>query len=332
MRYFGSKSSTIKKVYQLVAKRMPSGSFCDPFGGIGIVGAFFKKKGYTIWCGDILTSAHYFQIARVERSRHPSFRKLRKAFNLVSSDDIIQHLNAEQGKFGWFVREYSDRRKFFTRPNALRINACRLRINKWWKDGLLSTSEYAVLLASLINSMDKVANTAGTYYAYLKKWYRKALLPFRFELIPPTSGSPECRSFLEEAKDLVSRSKFDVLYLDPPYNQRSYSRYYHLPETIARAEAPQVFGKAGIPSSDRPSSSFNKPMMAKRALEELLSNARFRLLVFHYSDDGLISSEDIRTMLNKYGQPNEYVLDSVGYTTKKTVRNIKHRLFVVRNG
>ncbi len=332
MRYFGSKSSTVERIYQLVAERIPSGLFCDPFGGIGIVGAFFKRKGYTIWCGDILTSAHYFQIARVERNRLPSFKRLREVLNFVSSDDIVQNLNSGQGRDGWLVQEYSEKRRFFTRPNALRINACRLRINRWWKEGLLSRSEYAVLLASLINSMDKVANTAGTYYAYLKKWYRKALLPFRFELLLPTSGSPECRSFLEQAKDLVGRSKFDILYLDPPYNQRSYSRYYHLPETIARAEAPRVYGKAGMPGSVRPSSAFNKPAMARQALEALLSNARFRLLVFHYSDDGLISREEILVLLSEYGKPNEYMLDSIGYTTKKIRRNIKHRLFVVRNG
>ena len=297
MRYFGSKSFTVKLVYDLVSARIPSGSFCDPFGGIGVVGAFFKKKGYTIWCGDILTSAHYFQIARVERNRLPSFRKLRRSLNLWSSDEVVQALNSGGKRNGWFVREYSEKRKFFTRSNALRINACRLQINRWCREGLLSRSENAVLLASLINSVDRVANTAGTYYAYLKEWYRKALRPFHFELLCPISGSSKCRSFLEEAKDLVRRSTFDVLYLDPPYNQRSYSRYYHLPETIARSEAPRLYGKAGMPRSVRPDSDFNKPAKAKQALKDLLSKARFRLLVFHYSDDGLISHGEIRALL-----------------------------------
>ncbi|MHC4496206.1 MAG: DNA adenine methylase, partial [Planctomycetota bacterium] len=243
MRWFGSKQSTVKQVFELVAERVGPGLFCDPFGGIGVVGAFFKKRGYTVWSGDILTSAHYFQVARIERNRLPSFRKLRRALRLSSPEEVVHMLNTGCGRDGWFVREYAEKRRFFTRANALRINACRLQINRWRRQRLLTRSEHAVVMASLIQSMDKIANTAGTYYAYLKDWYRKALRPFRFELLRPVSGSPDCRSLLSRAEDLVNKAEFDILYLDPPYNQRSYSRYYHLPETLARAEAPRVYGK-----------------------------------------------------------------------------------------
>ena len=331
MRYFGSKASAVKYVYNLVSGIIPSGTFCDPFGGIGTVGAYFKRKGYSVWCGDKLTFAHYFQIARVERNRIPVFKQLRAEQNLNSSAEVIDLLNREPPKKDWFTKEYAQKRRFFTEHNAAHIEVCRSLIAEWAEKKWISKSEHAILLASLINSMDKVANTAGTYYAYLKTWYRKALHPFRFDLLPYTKGCPECHSSLCEAKDLVALRDFDILYLDPPYNERSYSAYYHLPETIALEEIPEIHGKSGMPDTVRHLSDFNKAGKARRALEEIMENSRFRLMVFHYSKNGLITPEEIRSILAQYGQLEESIVESKGYTTAKISRVIKHHLYLVYN-
>ena len=44
MRYFGSKVSSVEKIYQIISAIIPSGSLCDPFGGIGTVGSFLSLK------------------------------------------------------------------------------------------------------------------------------------------------------------------------------------------------------------------------------------------------------------------------------------------------
>ncbi len=177
--------------------------------------------------------------------------------------------------------------------------------------------------------MDKVANTAGTYYAYLKTWYRKARRPFRFELLSVAKGKTGCRSFLCEAKKLVSMRSYDILYLDPPYNERSYWGYYHLPETIASEGKPAIRGKSGIPLLGKLTSDFNKPHQARDAFMDLLKVARFKLLAFHYSDDGLITPKEIRKILAPYGKIERYVLKSRGYTTEKVTRAVDHRLYLV---
>jgi adenine-specific DNA-methyltransferase len=332
MRYFGSKVSTVADVYSLISQRVPSGTLCDPFGGIATVGSYFKARGYRVWTGDILTAAHYFQIARVELSRTPSFRKLREALNLKSRIDVIDLLNREKPKDGWFTREFSEKRLFFTRDNARRIDACRLRISQWSRFRLISRNEKAILLASLINSMDRVANTAGTYYAYLKSWHRKAMLPFRFELLPCTYGDPNCHCFLGEARDLVAQRAFDILYLDLPYNERCYTKYYHLPETLALEETPKANGMSGIPDNPRVISDFNKQDKAKTALEELLEKTTFQLLAFQYSDNGLIEPHQLRRVFREYGRIEEFVINSKGYTTATTSRTVEHRLYLVNHG
>ena len=332
MRYFGSKTSTIEILYNLISERFPKGSFCDPFGGIGTVASYFHSKGYMAWSGDILTFPYYFQIARMKIDLSMSFKKLIKELNLKNHYDIVKILNSIPSKNGWFTFEYSEKRNFFTKLNAQKIQACRLIIKKWTKSDLINNEEKALLLASLINSMDRVANTAGTYYAYLKNWHRKALNDFQFEFIKnigSNKGKGNC--FHEPASSLVKRNCFDVLYLDPPYNERSYAHYYHLPETIALQTTPKVHGKSGIPDKICTFSDYNKLNYASSALRELLYSANFKLLVFHYADNGIIPVQKVLDILSEFGQIDEYIIESKGYSTIKTYKKSQHHLYFIHN-
>ncbi len=331
MRYIGSKVSVIEDLYKLISGRVPKGFFCDPFGGVGTIGSYFKSKNFKVYSGDFLTFANFFQIARITQDGPPKFSVLCDAMKIKNHGEAINILNNLEGKDGWFTKNYAYKRKFFTLQNGKKIEACLQAIKIWRERRWLSYEENAILIASLINSMDKVANTAGTYYAYLKKWYRKATRPFNFKLIPYTPGNPYCRCFLCDAIDLVKRYKFDIIYLDPPYNERSYADYYHLPETVALSETPNVQGKSGIPHVKRTKSAFNRRDKALSALSNILNIARFRLLVFHYSDDGIIRPDELRNLFHEFGTVDEYLIDSVGYTNKSESRTIKHRLYLVES-
>src|SRR5260370_29961648 len=121
-------------VHRSIASRIRSGTFCDRFGEIGTVGSYFKARGYEVWSGDIVAFAHYFQVARVERNRAPSFRALRHALKLKSAVQVLERLNTVPPRKGWLTREFSEQRRFFTPENAARIDACRLQIVHWSKN------------------------------------------------------------------------------------------------------------------------------------------------------------------------------------------------------
>lgn len=332
LRYFGSKASSAHRILDIVRSEHPTGSLCDPFGGVGTVGSLFKRHGYAVTTGDQLLHAHYFQIARVQRDRTPSFRRLRRALGLRTASSVVEELNRKiSPASSWLVRRYAIERRFFTLHNARRIAGCHTTIHGWLRDGLLTHQERAVLLASLVNSMDRVANTAGTYYAYLKKWYRKSRRPFRFDLIRPTTGPSRCQSLLAEAQDVVSGRHFDVLYLDPPHNDRRYSGYYHLPETVCRGGCPAVHGLAGIPDTPGVRSDYNSRRRAGRALSSLLGVSTFRLLILHYSDDGLIPPAEVRRLLSGLGHLTECVVSAPGYTSTSRLRRVEQRLYCVRH-
>jgi adenine-specific DNA-methyltransferase len=111
MRYFGSKQSTADAVYRLVADRRPGRTFCDPFGGIGIVGATFKRGGYQVWSGDLLQFAHLFQVARIEMHRPPRFCKVRRHLNIMDDASIEAVVNSAPSGSGWLVSAYSGLRQ-----------------------------------------------------------------------------------------------------------------------------------------------------------------------------------------------------------------------------
>lgn len=137
--------------------------------------------------------------------------------------------------------------------------------------------------------------------------------------------------FLEDAQTLVQRNHFDILYLDPPYNDRSYAHYYHLPETIALEKTPRVTGMSGIPKYITATSDFNRPQKACNALRDLLKEASFQLLIYHYADNGIIPQHEIQSILSQYGKPEEVYITGKGYSTRKMAKQFEHHIYFVKN-
>jgi adenine-specific DNA-methyltransferase len=333
MRYIGSKSSTVEGIYEISSNFISDGTFCDPFGGTSTVGAYYKSKGFKVFTGDLLLFAHYFQVAKLTYDKLPEFNKLREKLHLGNSLEVMEYFNNMNFDYGgWFIESYAVHRKFFTISNARRIQTCWYKIIEFVKDELVTYHEKAFLLASLINSMDKVANTAGTYYAYLKEFNKKSSKDFKFEFILPVTGQFFGESFLSDANDLIKKQGYDVIYLDPPYNDRRYHSYYHLPETIANCLIPEISGKSGVTkSSPVIESNFYTSHSAVDALSNILDNANFKVLLFHYRDDGLITPQKIDLLFNRYKTLKKYEVESLGYTTSKQSRNSPTQLYTVYN-
>jgi adenine-specific DNA-methyltransferase len=180
--------------------------------------------------------------------------------------------------------------------------------------------------------MDKVANTAGTYYAYLKALDRKAKNQFCFQLLEPVKGKYGGRSYKMDAIDLLAKQKYDVIYLDPPYNERKYHLYYHLPETIASCSRPKISGRSGVSQKKVTiESNFYQNLTAVESLKKIIEKSKFKVLIFHYRDDGLISPKEIRTIFKEFKINKEANIFSLGYTTKSESRRSKNHIYILNN-
>ena len=159
---------------------------------------------------------------------------------------------------------------------------------------------YYFLLASLLESCDKVANTASVYGSFLKRLKTLArniltLKPVRYE---PSKGVHVVHKC--DANLLIKKIHGDILYLDPPYNQRHYGSNYHLLNTIALYDEFVPKGKTGLREYNR--SSYCKKSEVVHVFEELIKHAHFKHIFLSYNTEGLMSFKTGRNILKTYGK------------------------------
>lgn len=314
MNYIGSKFSLIDFLKESIAatlannaeqKRANEMVFADLFAGTGVVSGSFKALGYSIIANDI--QYYSYVICKHMIENNGNLKKQRCA-------DLIEELNEINGVEGFIYKNYSYggtegqpyRRLYFSDFNAKKCDAIRETLDKWLKSEYINDNEYYFLLGSLINSIDKYANTASVYGAYLKKIKKSAEKNMILSPLPFMAGKVQCLVFNEDTSKLIERIKGDILYLDPPYNERQYCSNYHMLETIARYDNPVIKGKTGLRDYKAQKSVFCIKNRVKQAFEELIQKAKFKYIFVSYNNEGLMSLEEIEKIMCKYGKYTTY--------------------------
>lgn len=122
----------------------------------------------------------------------------------------------------------------------------------------------------------------------------------------------------KDANTLISEIEGDILYLDPPYNSRQYVSNYHLLETISRYDSPEIKGVTGVRNYKEQKSAFCVKKEALKALEEIIEKANFENIVLSYSNEGLMTFDEIEKILKKYGMPKTYKRYDIPYRKYKS--------------
>jgi adenine-specific DNA-methyltransferase len=296
MNYIGSKyrlTDFIKhSVYSVVGHNLSDKVICDLFAGTGIVGRNFKTEVKQIISNDI--EYYSFVLNRNYIENHTPFEY----------QNLIDELNNLNGIRGFIFEEYSEKgkaqRQYFSENNGKKIDAVRQKIEKWQKEKYINENQYYFLLASLLESADKVANTASVYGAFLKKIKKTAqneiiINPAVFEISNRVN-----KVFNTDSNELIKYISGDILYLDPPYNARQYGANYHLLNTIAKYDYFTPKGKTGLRTYEK--SSFCSKNSVEKSFEELIKNAQFKYIFLSYNNEGLMSCDKIKSILSKYGK------------------------------
>ncbi len=183
-----------------------------------------------------------------------------------------------------------------------------MQIEEWKKNGLLTENEYYYLLASLLEAADKVANTASVYEAFLKNIKHSAQKDLKIEPIEIVTN-PNNKKYqvtMKDANELIKEITGDILYLDPPYNARKYDTNYHILETIALYDNPEIKGKTGVRAEETKRSKYCKKQEVELALEELIKNAKFKYILLSYNNEGIVKLDRIKEIMSKYGKYKRY--------------------------
>lgn len=215
-------------------------------------------------------------------------------------------------KNGFFARHYAG--TYFTPENARRIDG--------WLAILGPDDHYA--RACLIEAVARVSNTACVYESYLKQFKRSALSALTVRPLSGDGARPKDVTFLNQrAEDIdFSSAKYDLIYLDPPYNARKYSTNYHVFETIARGDAPDLRGAAKVRSASVTSGAFNSKRGVAAALAAVLARCvgACRYLAMSYNSEGLLPRDRIAAALDEAGFEDVRVFEMAipRFASKKT--------------
>ena len=278
------------------------------------------------------------QVATLSFNAPPRFAKLAASRSFIMdaaapAASVLSHLQTLPPVDGYVHREFSlsggSGRLFFSEANARMIDAIKGRVADWCSQSLLDPDEEAYLRATLILAADRVANTAGTYYAHLKTLGRKALKPIELKLPPTTASGASGGCHNADALTVVEATETDVLYLDPPYNERDYAGYYHLPETLAWGDAPVATGRSGVPRARTEKSRFYRTAQAANALSQIIAKAKARHIVVHYTTEGIIPHNRIVDSLGGRGRVRFEDRSVRSYTSRSSdgAKKAWHRLY-----
>lgn len=329
MNYIGSKHSLLQFLEESIITITGNSSdyvFCDMFAGTGAVGKHFKKLGYQVIANDIQYYSYVLNRHYIGNHNEIDFKGLYDEISeLLTAQDKLQsvcdYLNGLDGIEGFVYKNYCPNencnRQYFSVENGKLCDAIRIKIENWHTSNKITDDEYYCLLSILLESIDKTANTASVYGAYLKQYKRSALKRLNLQPIPVITNSKEHFVFNDDVNKLVNHIEMDILYLDPPYNARQYSSNYHVLETIAGYDNPKLTGKTGM-RADSIKSQYCSRTAVKNEFSDLISKAKAKYIFLSYNNEGLLSIEDVKEIMSKRG---EYGLFAKKYTRFKADSN-----------
>lgn len=330
-RYTGSKNKLANWIREIIKNEcLDCDSFCDIFAGTGVITNTMIEDYSKYILNDFLHSNEIIYKAFFD-SKNADYNKLIKlAMN-------YKDLDTKKIQSGYVSENFGG--KYFSYDDALKIDFIREDIEK--KRKKLNKDEYNIMIASLIYSFDRSANTVGHYDAFIKSDSLKS--SFRFELISPIIKKDDKRSikiFREDANYLAKKISADIVYIDPPYSSRQYSRFYHLIENITKWDKPNLFGEALKPEPEN-ISEYSKT----RAIDffsELILDLKAKYIIVSYnntytskskSSKNKMTLEEITEVLNRKGATKIFSMNHKAFNAGKTnLDNHQELLFVTKVG
>lgn len=330
--YIGNKRKLLPLIFEAIMKtrvetqrRCVSTTpiFVDFFSGSGVVSRLAKKLGFQVIANDWEPYSFFYNHTYIEQNKYPSFEKL------GGLEKVYSYLNNLEGFHGYISEYYcpwndkkpdvKKERMFYTHKNGMKIDAIREKIEEWDKDGKINLKEKAVLLASFIYSASYVSNTSGVFKGFHNGWGGKTgtalyRILSEVELIPPIlfDNKQKNKVYRMDAQSLAEKlqnEKIDIAYLDPPYNQHPYGSNYHLLNTIALWDKPEinkcilVNGKKTNKSAIRTDwrterrSAYNHKSEATSSLSKLVETINANYVLLSYSTDGHMDLKDVLEIL-----------------------------------
>lgn len=337
--YIGNKRSLlpfIGKGVEEVKQRLGKDrlSFLDLFAGSGVVSRFMKMHAERMVCNDLEDYCSIINACYL--ANHSEYDHAALRHHLDALHDAIAH-DWRRGFIAELYAPQSDadiregERVFYTRANAEFIDTARQHIEN------IPEPIRMFYLAPLLVQASIHNNTAGVFKGFYKN--RQGIGAFGGEgahalsrilgaitlQLPTLSNFETSVSITQQDAVAFAREQtesFDLVYIDPPYNQHPYGSNYFMLNLIANYKRPTSCSKvSGIPD-DWNRSPFNKPQSAKDALFSIIAHLDAKFFLISYNSEGFIKKDEFIAGLEDMG--NLSMLET-RYNTYRGSRNLDGR-------
>lgn len=327
MRYLGNKTRLLSFINDVIEKNKIHGEvFADLFSGTASVGDYMKGK-YKIIGNDFMYYSYVFTQAKITNASEPSFSSFYEKYNCDIFDWLNDRLYTPDENY-FVYNNYTPiaERKFFTEENAIKIDGIRQDIEKLYSNKIINKKEYFYLLASLLESVTKVSNTSGTYEAFFKFWDSRSHKDFiisPLEMNNTDNVHEDNISYNEDTNKLVRNISGDIAYIDTPYTITQYASAYHILETIARYDYPEIAGKTGRRQKNKKMSNYSRKKQAKIAFEDMLRQINFNHILISYSNQSLVPLDELVDLCKSFSKDGVVKIEKLPYREYKNLNSSK---------
>jgi adenine-specific DNA-methyltransferase len=383
--YIGNKRSLQPLLYQVFSRLLGDTErgechgrssthapvFLDPFAGSGSVARLARYLGCRVLANDweyyayVLNYAH-LGIGESEVkglfTAHGGPERILAELNALSDPaEGDRYISRYYAPACTESANYRRERLFYTHENALIIDAVRSRIEALYPpdrpdpEGESSVKEKMLLLAALLYQSATHTNTSGVFKACHKGFgghsgdaLGRIMAKIGLQMPVLIDSAEDAEIGCEDALRFVRSRPVDLCYLDPPYNQHQYGSNYHLLNTIALWDKPEMNNelrddgrlkhKAGIRRDwIKTRSDFCYHRSAAPSFRRLLEAVDARHIVLSYNTEGIIPFDELVEMMSSQGRVelfgNEYVKYRGGkQSLSRQVYNLEFVLVLDRSG
>jgi adenine-specific DNA-methyltransferase len=307
----------------------------DAFSGSGVVSRYLKAHSSLLISNDL---EEYAAVTGRCYLRNRSTVDLSAVSRVVA--DFNERVSTEPMPTGFIEELYAPRdenritredRVFYTKANARRLDTYRRLIDT------APPEMKDLLLGPLLSEASIHANTAGVFKGFYKNRetgvgqfggsgsdaLRRILGEIRLEV--PVLSNFECEyEVLQDDANAIARRLrgLDLAYIDPPYNQHPYGSNYFMLNLLVRYECPRHVSRvSGIPTDWR-RSGYNVRAKSLPLMKQLLETIDAPFLLISFNNEGFISPEAMRSLLNKLGSVDVVELR---YNAFRGSRNFNNR-------
>lgn len=325
-RYLGNKFKLLSTIKEVVEENCEEVKVVvDIFAGTGVVASAFRDK--TIITNDLLYSNYICNYAWFGSEKY----SLRKVKSLIKRYNSLTEVDDN-----YMSENFSG--KYFSDFDCRKIGYIREDIERLFAAGEINFREKAVLITSLLYSMDRIANTCGHYDAFIRGAELKDSL-FLKPLDAPARNRKSNTCYNMDANALAEIIQSDLVYIDPPYNSRQYCDAYHLLENVALWQKPELEGVAMKMDRTGLKSSYCTKS-APLVMSDLIKSLDTKYILVSYNNmankgnarsNARITDDELLAALEAKGEVTVFSQDYKAFTTGKSdIKDNQERLFLCK--